>query len=135
MGWAGAMTMYTCFVCLYVLRVIKSYYGEKAAFQFTYLLHYQSWLLIPTIMGILLFFYQVAFYLNTGDLDKTLDSHLNGYYGLFIAVWGQFLHKSWIETEKELKFMWDTNVKGAKKDDERKDEFLAHYIYNDTTRV
>jgi hypothetical protein len=117
------------------INIVKSYYGEKAAFQFAYLLHYQSWLLIPTIAGIISFFYQVAFYFDTKNVTETLDGTLNGYYGFFIAIWGSFFYKSWIETEKILQFMWDTDNKSQKRDDERKDTFLSHYIYNDITRV
>ena len=91
--------------------------------------------MIPTFAGIILFIYQGVYYLETKDIDLTLDNHMNGYYGLFIAIWGQLFYKSWIETEKTLKFMWDTDNQTAKRTDERKDTFLAHYIYNDITRV
>lgn len=39
------------------LNMLKSYYGEKYAFEFAYLLHYQAWLIIPSIIGIILFGY------------------------------------------------------------------------------
>ena len=39
------------------LNMLKSYYGEKYAFEFAYLLHYQAWLIIPSILGIILFGY------------------------------------------------------------------------------
>jgi hypothetical protein len=48
---------------------------------------------------------------------------LNGYYGIFISIWGQFFYKSWVETEKVLKFTWDTDNDGAKRDNERKGKF------------
>ena len=86
-------------------------------------------------MGVFLFIYQAIYYLETGNVELTLDNHMNGYYGLIIAIWGQFFYRSWVETEKELKFLWDTDNKGAKRDDERKDTFESHYIYNDITRV
>jgi len=39
------------------INQMKSYYGEKYAFEFAYLLHYQAWLTIPSIVGLILFFY------------------------------------------------------------------------------
>ena len=40
------------------INYMKMYYGEKIAFEFAFLMHYQAWLLIPTVTGVLLTFYQ-----------------------------------------------------------------------------
>jgi len=39
------------------INMIKNYHGEKYAFEFAFLLHYQAWLLIPAAGGILLGLY------------------------------------------------------------------------------
>jgi len=39
------------------LNMLKNYYGEKYAFEFAYLLHYQAWLIIPSLTGLVLFGY------------------------------------------------------------------------------
>jgi hypothetical protein len=39
------------------INMIKNYYGEKYAFEFAFLLHYQAWLYFPSVLGALLFLY------------------------------------------------------------------------------
>lgn len=41
------------------INFIKSYYGEKFAFEFSFLIHYQAWLIFPTIFGVLVTFFQM----------------------------------------------------------------------------
>ena len=48
------------------INMIKNYYGEKYAFTYAFLLHYQAWLIIPSVLGVLLFFYQLYLYKKTG---------------------------------------------------------------------
>ena len=38
---------------MYPLNFLKCYYGEKYALQVAFLLHYQAWLVPPTIFGVL----------------------------------------------------------------------------------
>ena len=44
---------------MHPLNMIKNYYGENYAFELAFLVHYQAWLSLPTILGMLLFIYQV----------------------------------------------------------------------------
>jgi hypothetical protein len=37
------------------MNFIKSYYGEKYAFEFAFLLHYQAWLVFPAVVGLIIF--------------------------------------------------------------------------------
>lgn len=39
------------------LNYICNYYGEKMGFYFAFLIFYTSWLVIPAIPGLILFFY------------------------------------------------------------------------------
>lgn len=53
------------------INMIKNYYGEKQAFLYAYTLHYQAFLIIPTIGGVLVFFNTMFQYANKGD--RTLE--------------------------------------------------------------
>lgn len=39
------------------INYIKSYYGEKYALEFSFLLHYQAWLALPASVGTMMFIY------------------------------------------------------------------------------
>jgi len=36
------------------LDLIKNYFGEKYAFEYAFLMHYQSWLTIPAFFGVIM---------------------------------------------------------------------------------
>ena len=38
------------------LDYVADYYGEKQAFYFAWLLHYTSWLMIPSVVGFIIYF-------------------------------------------------------------------------------
>ena len=64
------------------------------------------------------------------DLKEALDSPLNGVFGIFLIIWGVLYLESWKNKEKMIAFQWDTESQGAKKDDERTQDFLSNKIYN-----
>lgn len=39
------------------VNMIRNYYGESYAFEYAFLIHYQGWLQIPTLLGLILFIY------------------------------------------------------------------------------
>lgn len=39
------------------VNMVKNYFGEKFAFEYAFLIHYEAWLIVPSVLGILLFFY------------------------------------------------------------------------------
>jgi hypothetical protein len=81
------------------LNYLKMYYGEKFAFEFAFLIHYQAWLVFPAVGGIIVTMYQ-AYLLNTLGLEKAIDSSVNGLFGIFICIWSTFFIESWKTKQK-----------------------------------
>ena len=85
------------------LSLIQVYYGEKHAVYLTFLLHHIAMLIVPTILGCLLFAYQVYSSVQNYNEEKgwlqtyftEADTHYNLIYQLFVAVWCSFYVESW----------------------------------------
>ena len=83
--------------------MIKNYYGEKYAFEFAFLLHYQAWLLLPAAGGILLALYQVGVYgaadaegvAGARRFNNAIDTEMNAIFGILVALWATFFVESW----------------------------------------
>ena len=103
------------------IHLLKKYYGEKFAFYFVYFMHYQGQLILPSILGILLFSYQMYWYATVKNMQLALDTSMNGVYGVFLAIWASVFVESWKDKQKRLIFEWDLNsVKDILNNDERK---------------
>ena len=63
-----------------------------------YLAHYQAWLLLPSFMGIILWFYQIL---------TDLDNKYNSYFGIFLSIWSALFVDSWKNKQKILSKIWD----------------------------
>lgn len=70
------------------INMVKNYYGEKIGFEYAYLYHYQSFLIYPTICGILVTLNSIYWLVKTGNLKNSFDTRWNGAYGLAVPVWG-----------------------------------------------
>lgn len=69
-------------------------------FYFAWLVHYTSWLMIPSAVGLLLYSVQIIVFLSKDAVDVTAflddtDSAINVLYSIFVALWTTFLVESW----------------------------------------
>ena len=114
---------------------MKNYYGEKYAFEFAFLLHYQAWLSIPSIGGLILFFYQINRYETgkTEDIKGALDSNMNGVFGLLVAIWATLFVESWKRKQRTIQYLWACSDKSFSPIDERTDKFKYLTVYNENT--
>ena len=97
------------------LHFIANYYGEKLGFYFTFLIFYTSFLLIPAIPGLALSIYLAV--------EGKLDSQINIWYAVFVALWSTFLFEFWKRTQVTIKQIW--NLDSLDKVEKERDEF-AH---------
>jgi hypothetical protein len=112
------------------LNFIKSYFGEKYALQVAFLLHFQAWLLIPTIFGIACVVYNFIHAILSQEKNDYFDNYGNAIYGLFISLWASLMIESWQKTEKIIAFDWAIEKQALKKDDERTDDYIYNWIFN-----
>lgn len=117
------------------MNYVKSYYGEKYAFEFAFLVHYQAWLMIPAIAGFGVLATQILDYLENGDINAVIDSKYNGIYGFFVSIWSSIFIASWRKKQAAINFYWDVDRGELDKEDERVDEFKSNLVYNFLTQT
>jgi hypothetical protein len=54
--------------------------------------------MIPSFFGVILTFYQISRYMDSGDFKVALDSELNAIFGLGVAFWATIFVESWKRT-------------------------------------
>jgi hypothetical protein len=116
------------------LNMTKAMYGEKMAFEYAYLVHYQAWLLIATFGGLCLFGYQCYWWVNVNQEFTWLfaDTQYNVIYCVFIVMWACLFLVSWKRVQNELALIWGCTTTKHTAADER-DEFKFYEAYNETT--
>ena len=72
-----------------------------------YFIHFQALLVIPSLVGIALFVYQLLALIETGNLAKSIDTEYNAIYGLFVCIWGSVFVESWLKKQNKLQQIWD----------------------------
>lgn len=112
------------------LNMIKNYYGEKYAFEYAFLMHYQAWLLFPSIVGFLVFCGSAVEYFQTGSMKESLDSTGNGIFGLVCAIWATLFVESWKRKQTTIVYLWNCHDTSFSKYDERTEEFKYYEDYN-----
>ena len=110
--------------------MIKYYYGEDYAFEYAFLIHYQAWLQIPTIFGLIISIIQGWKYIQTGNIDKALDTPYNSLFGLFVTFWATCFVESWRRKQKIIQYLWTCEDSSFKMVDERTEEFKYYNYYN-----
>lgn len=79
---------------------VAQYFGEKVAFYFAWMEMYTRWLLVPSIVGLVLFALQVS--------SKKIDHPLAPLYAVFIALWTSAFLIAWKRRASALAYRWGT---------------------------
>ena len=80
------------------LDLIAEYFGENIGFLFAYTAFYTRWLVVPSLLGLVVFGFQLR--------EKTLDHWLCLPYGVFIMIWACFMLTYWRQTQSMLAYRW-----------------------------
>lgn len=84
--------------------MIKKYFGEKYAFFYGFFLTYTAYLLLPAMLGLALFVYEIVMGALHGYNERTLDSPWNTLMGVFIACWSTAFVENWRHKQDKLIF-------------------------------
>ena len=84
------------------LNMIKNYYGEKYAFEYAFLIHYSAWLLIPGVVGCLVVIKMVYSYYKTRTFSDSIDTDMNGLFGIFLSIWATCFLESWRRKQRNI---------------------------------
>lgn len=90
----------TCDALSQPIDDVAQYFGEKVAFYFAWMEMYTRWLLVPSIVGLILFCLQVA--------SKQIDHPVAPLYAVFMAVWTSAFLIAWKRRASTLAYRWGT---------------------------
>lgn len=101
------------------INLIADYYGEKYALYLAFLYHHVGWLIVPSIVGSVLFVYQVVIGILYQEPElttfesylKLVDTPFNYAYIIFIALWSTFYVESWKRKQNSIRYIWGLNEK------------------------
>ncbi|KAG0356204.1 hypothetical protein BGZ54_000808, partial [Gamsiella multidivaricata] len=88
------------------LSRVRNHFGEKVAYYFEFLEFYFLWLIIPTALGI---------------LDYFFGSSYSVFYSLSVILWAIIFIESWKRRERELALGW--GVENVRKSEARRQDF------------
>jgi hypothetical protein len=80
---------------------IKNYFGEKIAMYFGFLAHFTNMLILPGVIGAIIFIVQLSVGMDTSPILV-----INAIYCFFISVWATFFIEFWRRKEGSLAVLW-----------------------------
>ncbi|KAL5463709.1 hypothetical protein EMCRGX_G032634 [Ephydatia muelleri] len=93
---------------------LRNYYGEAVAYYFAWMNFYTTCVLIPAIVGILIYLFRAD------GINVQFDPYLP-IFAYFMAIWGVTYTILWQRKSVEHSFVWNTY--NYEKVEERRDEF------------
>mmetsp|Transcript_8874 Transcript_8874/g.1268 ORF Transcript_8874/g.1268 Transcript_8874/m.1268 type:complete len:80 (+) Transcript_8874:787-1026(+) len=71
------------------LKQIRGYFGEKIALYFYFLHCYTRWLIIPALLGLIVFIARMM------PLDAEYEDDISAIYCIGIVIWGTVFMEYW----------------------------------------
>lgn len=79
------------------INEIRNYFGEEIAFYFSFLGEYTTWLIVPSILGVITYIHQTAYGFATWQTFI---------FSVFLALWTTLFLEHWKRKEKTLGYEW-----------------------------
>ena len=112
------------------LDAISAYFGEGVAFYFAFLGFYTLWLLVPTVLGAVLFVSQLS--------HTSLDSPLVPFFCVLMSLWASFFIEYWRRRQAVLSNRWGTWQLAANDEELMRPEYRGalkrHEVTGELTR-
>ncbi|KAJ3207444.1 Anoctamin-7, partial [Dinochytrium kinnereticum] len=86
------------------IKEVRSYFGEKVAYYFSFLGFYTLWLYFPAILGVIVFLFGVS--QTPNDFYASFDNALTVPFAFFMAVWVCTMLEFWKRQEVTLRTIW-----------------------------
>ena len=100
-SFSSALLRHLCrrpFLQAQMLHALRNEYGEKVAFYFAFRTFHQRWLVLPAVLGALLWLSRFV--------SVEISAHLTPLYGLSISVWGSIFLDRWRAQQREHASLW-----------------------------
>ncbi|KAJ3329709.1 Anoctamin-7 [Blyttiomyces sp. JEL0837] len=107
-NWAKARANVKLILTQQPLPEIREYFGEKIAFFFSWLSFYTLWLLLPSILGIIVFIYGL---IGTSSIrsESVFDNAMTVPFAFFMSLWSILMLEFWKRQSATLRAVWDVH--------------------------
>jgi hypothetical protein len=96
----------------------RNFYGEEVGFYFSWISHFITWLIVPTIIGLFLCFMKILEYLKGEKIIAHFYTDL--LFTCIIIIWGNLYVQSWQGYQKLYNYVWgmeEYNIEETKSDE------------------
>ena len=102
---------------------IAEYFGESIAFYFAYMAFYTRWLFFPSILGLIVFCFQMS--------GNDMDHWLLIPYSVFVIIWACFMLVYWRQKSSYLAHRW--GVLNYETEETDRPQFRGKYVYDESS--
>lgn len=96
---------------LYLINLIRNFYGEVISFYFLWMEHYIKWLMFPGALGLIVAIISYVDPFPKKPIGKSPITYLDIFLMIFcviITIWATLFLKIWTQKEQMYTFIWGT---------------------------
>ena len=96
-----------------IINTVRNFYGEHIAFYFLWVSSFCKWMIIPSIIGVILFIIIIQEPMSLDGTVETIKKLTLDYYDISLIIscvlntmWATVFLKAWKQKEKMFRFIW-----------------------------
>ena len=82
----------------------RNIYGESIGYYYTWISHYLSWILFPSILSLLTEI--TLFFLEKNNINNNINTYIYIVYLILILSWGFYYARDWYNFQKFYNYIW-----------------------------